>query len=85
MRAITTELDYELVMVSNQDGLGSCIPTKDTFWPVHNFMVKNLRWNSFLYFSFDHLSPADNAYIKPEQACLQIILNNSRTTYLILM
>lgn len=32
-------LDYELVMVSNQDGLGSVSFPEDTFWPSHNFIL----------------------------------------------
>lgn len=37
---IRKNLDYELVMVSNQDGLGTASYPEDTFWPVHNFILK---------------------------------------------
>ncbi|MDY7396372.1 bifunctional histidinol-phosphatase/imidazoleglycerol-phosphate dehydratase HisB [Aureibaculum sp. 2210JD6-5] len=36
---IAEELDYELVMITNQDGLGTENFPEDTFWPVHNFIV----------------------------------------------
>ncbi|WP_228237323.1 bifunctional histidinol-phosphatase/imidazoleglycerol-phosphate dehydratase HisB [Allomuricauda sp. M10] len=36
---IAKELDYELVMITNQDGLGTDIFPENTFWPVHNFIV----------------------------------------------
>lgn len=39
---IATELDYELVMVTNQDGLGTDSFPEDTFWPVHNLVLKSL-------------------------------------------
>ena len=36
---IAKELDFELVMITNQDGLGSPGFPEDTFWPVHNFIM----------------------------------------------
>ncbi|MGH2665591.1 bifunctional histidinol-phosphatase/imidazoleglycerol-phosphate dehydratase HisB [Flavobacterium sp.] len=36
---IATELDYELVMITNQDGLGTENFTEESFWPVHNFII----------------------------------------------
>lgn len=40
---IAKELEYELVMVSNQDGLGTSSFPYDTFYPVHNFIIETLR------------------------------------------
>lgn len=37
---IAKELDYELVMVTNQDGLGTEVYPEDQFWPIQNFVVK---------------------------------------------
>jgi imidazoleglycerol-phosphate dehydratase / histidinol-phosphatase len=36
---IVAELDYELVMVTNQDGLGTDSHPEEHFWPVHNFIM----------------------------------------------
>ncbi|WP_345236031.1 bifunctional histidinol-phosphatase/imidazoleglycerol-phosphate dehydratase HisB [Hymenobacter saemangeumensis] len=36
---IARELDYELVLVSNQDGLGTASFPEETFWPAHQLML----------------------------------------------
>jgi imidazoleglycerol-phosphate dehydratase/histidinol-phosphatase len=40
---IRTHLDFEFVMVSNQDGLGTDSYLEDTFWPTHNLMLQTLK------------------------------------------
>jgi len=40
---IARELDFELVMVTNQDGLGTDSYPEDTFWPVQNKILEILR------------------------------------------
>ncbi|WP_100611575.1 bifunctional histidinol-phosphatase/imidazoleglycerol-phosphate dehydratase HisB [Confluentibacter lentus] len=37
---IAKELDYEIVMITNQDGLGTSSFPENNFWPVHNFIIK---------------------------------------------
>ncbi len=37
---IANELDYEMVMVTNQDGLGTDAFPESDFWPIHNFIIK---------------------------------------------
>jgi imidazoleglycerol-phosphate dehydratase/histidinol-phosphatase len=43
MGRIAREFDYELLMVTNQDGLGTKDFPEDTFWPVQNFVIKALE------------------------------------------
>ncbi len=40
---IAKELDYELVMVTNQDGLGTDAYPEENFWPIQNFLLKTLK------------------------------------------
>ena len=37
---IAEALDFELVLVTNQDGLGTSSFPEETFWPAHNFIMK---------------------------------------------
>ncbi|GAA3788594.1 bifunctional histidinol-phosphatase/imidazoleglycerol-phosphate dehydratase HisB [Corallibacter vietnamensis] len=40
---IAKELDYEIVMITNQDGLGTAAFPEETFWPVHNFIIETFK------------------------------------------
>ncbi|MGN6342922.1 MAG: bifunctional histidinol-phosphatase/imidazoleglycerol-phosphate dehydratase HisB [Ginsengibacter sp.] len=46
---IVKELDYELAMVTNQDGLGSEIFPEEAFWPLQNFVIKTFRDQGILF------------------------------------
>ncbi len=46
---IATELDYELVMVTNQDGLGTTSFPEETFWPAQNKMLKTLEGEGIVF------------------------------------
>lgn len=60
---IAKELDYELVMITNQDGLGTDIFPEDTFWPVHNFIIKSFENEGVVFDNvfIDRTFPKDNA------------------------
>ncbi len=63
MHFIAKNLDYELVMVTNQDGLGTDSFPEDTFWPAHNKMLKAFE-NEGVQFDdmlIDRSFPGDNA------------------------
>lgn len=80
MNRIATEFDYELVMVSNQDGLGTSIFPEDTFWPVHNFIMKSLENEDirFTAIHFDRTFAKDNALTrKPGIGMFTQYLNNA--------
>ncbi|MDN3594485.1 bifunctional histidinol-phosphatase/imidazoleglycerol-phosphate dehydratase HisB [Zunongwangia endophytica] len=61
---IAKELDYELVMVTNQDGLGTEVYPEEQFWPIQNFVVKTFE-NEGVKFS-DIL--IDRTFAKDNQA-----------------
>ena len=60
---IARELNYELVMITNQDGLGTDSFPEDTFWPVQQFLIKAFE-NEGVVFNdvlIDKSFPEDNA------------------------
>jgi imidazoleglycerol-phosphate dehydratase/histidinol-phosphatase len=46
---IAAETDFELVMVTNQDGLGTESYPEETFWPVHNKMLQILEREGIVF------------------------------------
>lgn len=79
MGRIARELDYELVMVTNQDGMGTDTFPEDTFWPLQNLVMKSLEGEG-IHFSAVHIDrsfPKDNAPTrKPGTGMLTQYLNN---------
>lgn len=60
---IRKNLDFEFVMVTNQDGLGTSSFPEDTFWPAHNLMLKTLQGEGITFddILIDRSFPEDNA------------------------
>jgi len=54
LRKIAEETDYELVMVTNQDGLGTASLPEEDFWPAHNKMMLTLE-NEGVKFAAVHI------------------------------
>jgi len=77
---ISKELDYELVMVTNQDGLGTKSFPEECFWPAHNKLLNSFK-NEGITFSeifIDRSFPKDNAPTrKPRTGMLNNYLDNS--------
>ena len=81
MGRIARELDYELVMVTNQDGLGTKDFPEDTFWPVQDFVMKSLEGEGihFARVHIDKTYPKDNAPTrKPGIGMFTEYLNNDQ-------
>lgn len=80
LRKIAMELDYELVMVTNQDGLGTASFAEETFWPVHNLVMKSLENEKIIFADvvIDKTFPEENASTrKPATGLLTKYINNS--------
>ena len=77
---IAQEMDYELVMVTNQDGLGTKSFPEEDFWPTHNFLMKTFE-NEGINFSevcIDKSFPSDMAETrKPRTGMLTSYLDGS--------
>jgi imidazoleglycerol-phosphate dehydratase/histidinol-phosphatase len=78
---IAKELDFELVMVTNQDGLGTSVYPEDTFWPVHNFILQAFEGEGVKFANqiIDRTFARDNAPTrKPGTALLTQYLDSDK-------
>jgi imidazoleglycerol-phosphate dehydratase/histidinol-phosphatase len=81
MGRIARELDYELVMITNQDGLGSPSFPEHTFWPLHNLVMKSLEGEGIRFSSvlIDRTLAAENAHTrKPNTGLVVQYMNNEQ-------
>lgn len=46
---IAKELNFEIVMITNQDGLGTEAYPENTFWSVHNFVIKTFAQEGVVF------------------------------------
>jgi imidazoleglycerol-phosphate dehydratase/histidinol-phosphatase len=78
---IVKELDFELVMVTNQDGLGTQSFPEDSFWPIQHFILRALE-NEGIFFSeifIDRTFPHENKLSrKPGTEMLAEYMNSER-------
>ena len=60
---IRQRLDFEFVMVTNQDGLGTDAFPEETFWPAHRLLLKTLEGEGITFddICIDRSLPEDNA------------------------
>jgi imidazoleglycerol-phosphate dehydratase / histidinol-phosphatase len=77
---ISLELNYELVMVTNQDGLGTTLFPEDTFWPTQNKIMEAFK-NENIFFTkvyIDRTMPNENANTrKPNTGMLTEYFNGN--------
>ena len=76
---IRKKLDFEFVMVSNQDGLGTESFPEDTFWPVHNFILQSLHGEGIVFddILIDRHFPEDHAPTrKPQTGLVRKYMDN---------
>ena len=81
LSSIVRELDYELVMVTNQDGLGTESFPEEEFWPYQNHLVNSFK-NEGVIFSeifIDRTFPHEKADTrKPGVGMLKGYINNPK-------
>ena len=77
---IAKELDFELVMVTNQDGLGTISHPEINFWPVHNLIMKAFENEGVIFKEvlIDKTFPHENAPTrKPATGLLTKYIDNT--------
>ncbi len=70
--------EFELIMITNQDGLGTDSFPEETFWPVQNFIVKTLANEGIIFkdILIDKTFPHEQANTrKPKTGLLEPYLN----------
>ena len=73
--------DFKLVMVSNQDGLGTDSFPENTFWPVHNFIIQTLEGEGITFEEqlIDRHFPEDHSPMrKPGTGMLTAYMDNPK-------
>jgi len=81
LKKIAQESDYKLVMVTNQDGLGTKAFPEKTFWPVHNLMLDILKNENIIFkdIFIDKTFAKDNAPTrKPNTGLLTNYLDTTK-------
>ncbi|MGP1539731.1 bifunctional histidinol-phosphatase/imidazoleglycerol-phosphate dehydratase HisB [Bacteroides pyogenes] len=76
---IRSRLDFEFVMVTNQDGLGTSSFPEDTFWPAHYLILKTLKGEGVTFDNIliDRSFPEENAPTrKPRTGMLSEYIDN---------
>lgn len=78
---IAAELDFELVMVTNQDGMGTDSFPEEDFWPVQNFIIQTFKNEGIIFkrVIIDTTFPEEKANTrKPATGLLSEYLQNEK-------
>lgn len=79
MGKIARDMNFELVMITNQDGLGTDSFPENTFWPYQELVMRNLESDGIVFDEvlIDRTYPGDNAPTrKPGTGLLTKYINN---------
>lgn len=80
MNLIAAEFDYELIMVSNQDGLGTSYFPYTNFQPIHDFIIKSFE-NEDVHFDAVYIDPSfkedHSPNRKPRTGMVKQYMNNA--------
>lgn len=79
MGKIARDMDFELVMITNQDGLGTANFPENTFWPYQELIMRNLESEGIVFAEvlIDKTYPEENAPTrKPGTGLLTKYINN---------
>ncbi len=77
---IAREMDFELVLVTNQDGLGTNSFPENDFWPTQNFILKAFENEGIVFYEIfiDRSLPEENSpNRKPRTGMLTKYIGNS--------